>query len=211
MDTLTKVFLDLIFKIVLALFGLPLLYAIPELISSMKKKFNKLRSQKSLPQWMLYICGKLLSWTVIVLINLLYIYVQIMKIILTPRNRDQTKRKSEIEEITTIRPNSSEIASPILNPQLCYGMLDETIKKNQDEWDIAGKSYIMQIRTLEKDQKIIAHKLITAILFHGKIKNLTVSSSIKLLNSEPKVQGHIGDSKFYRGRDGKPEEGIWIP
>uniref|UniRef100_A0A1B6CH94 Uncharacterized protein n=2 Tax=Clastoptera arizonana TaxID=38151 RepID=A0A1B6CH94_9HEMI len=209
MDTLKKVFLYLLFNIVLSVFGLPVLYALAALINSIKRKFKTLLSQKSWPQWMLFICGKLLWWTVIILKNVLYIYIYILKIILTPRKRDLTNRQSQTEEITAIQSNASEIAPPILNSQLCNGMLEEEERENTyllDQWEVAGKLYGMQIRTLDQDQQIIAHKLITDILFHAKIKQLTISSSIKLHNSEP--QGQIGDGIIFQGKKGTAARGM---
>lgn len=65
-------------------------------------------------------------------------------------------------------------------------LLDTTNKilnAKEDDWEIIGKSIGVQLRDLTADQKVIARKLISDVIFYGSTKQLTNNSFISIPSS----------------------------
>lgn len=50
----------------------------------------------------------------------------------------------------------------------------------QDEWEMMGLSFGMQLRELDPEQQAISQKLMSDVLYYAKMKKLTHSSRIEL-------------------------------
>ncbi|XP_072392638.1 uncharacterized protein [Diabrotica undecimpunctata] len=55
------------------------------------------------------------------------------------------------------------------------------LSTQENEWDIIGRSYGLQLQKLEPTQQAIAEKLFAEVIFYGKMKQLTPSSTINLI------------------------------
>lgn len=64
-----------------------------------------------------------------------------------------------------------KVIEPISKPQN---------NNDRDEWDIAGRRIGFQLRSLEFEQRIIAEKLISDVMFYARRKRLSENSSVEV-------------------------------
>ncbi|XP_063369278.1 uncharacterized protein LOC134657647 [Cydia amplana] len=65
------------------------------------------------------------------------------------------------------------------------GTVSKMLTKEQEDWEVIGKSIGLQLSSLEEKQRAIARKLINDVIFFGSMDKLTVESYINVNEKMP--------------------------
>lgn len=61
-----------------------------------------------------------------------------------------------------------------------FRLITQRLSQKEDEFDVFGKNVAIKLRTMTKEQKILAEKLINDIIFYGQMEQLSLDTQIEL-------------------------------